>query len=416
MITNNKEKKKQIINEKVLIVAVDIGSIRNTGYWRYSGGPESKVFSFGNTKEGFELFMKMIIVGSRIHHAEKIIVGFESTGIYSEPFVHYLQDKPVELVQVNPFFTKRWKDVNGNNRTKSDMKDPLVIADIIEMRNYLSVIVPKGDSAQLRRLTNARERLLDKKKRAVNQLYNLVYLIFPEFIQVMNGIKTKSSYYLIEHYLLPEDIVELGYEKLVLLLKKISRGKLGFDRAQKLLEAAKQSVGIQEGRQSLMIEIKQLLQEISFYDNFIMDIEKEIELHLKKIPFVNYIISIKGIAEITAAGIIGEVGDFEAIRNQYSLIKLAGLNLCENSSGKRKGRICISKQGRPLLRKLLYFASLNLVKKDRILHDYYNRLVKRGVLKMKALVAVMRKLLRLIFALIRDKTHYQNNYNVRLAA
>jgi len=360
--------------------------------------------------------MKMIIAGSRIHHAEKIIVGFESTGIYSEPFVHYLQDKPVELVQVNPFFTKRWKDVNGNNRTKSDMKDPLVIADIIEMRNYLSVIVPKGDSAQLRRLTNARERLLDKKKRAVNQLYDLVYLIFPEFIQVMNGIKTKSSYYLIEHYLLPDDIVELGYEKLVLLLKKISRGKLGFDRAQKLLEAAKQSVGITEGRKSLMIEIKQLLQEISFHDNFIIDIEKEIELHLKKIPFVNYIISIKGIGEITAAGIIGEVGDFEAIRNQYSLIKLAGLNLCENSSGKRKGRLCISKQGRSLLRKLLYFASLNLVKKGRILHDYYNRLVKRGVLRMKALVAVMRKLLRLIFALIRDKTHYQNNYNVRLAA
>jgi len=40
----NKGKKDQIINGKVLIVAVDIGSIRNTGYWRYSGGPESKVF------------------------------------------------------------------------------------------------------------------------------------------------------------------------------------------------------------------------------------------------------------------------------------------------------------------------------------------------------------------------------------
>jgi len=127
-------------------------------------------------------------------------------------------------------------------------------------------------------------------------------------------------------------------------------------------------------------------------------------------------LSIKGIGELSVAGLIGEVGDFEAIRTQDALIKLAGLNLCENSSGKRKGRICISKMGRALLRKILFFMAINVVKEGRILHDYYQKLIKKGKFKMKALVAVMRKLLKIIFALVRNKTYYQENTKIKLAA
>ena len=113
---------------------------------------------------------------------------------------------------------KRWKDVNGNSRTKSDNKDPLVIAEIIEMNNYLSVIVPKGASAHMRRLVHSRERELKKRDVSINQLYDLVYLIFPEFLQLMKGIRTKSSFFLLDYYPSPEHILELGYEELVLLL------------------------------------------------------------------------------------------------------------------------------------------------------------------------------------------------------
>ena len=279
MIKNNKSKKGKIINGKVLIVAVDIGKRTNTGYWRYPGGVESKVFSFGNNLEGFDFFWSHIN-RARIHYkAEKVLLGMESTGSYGVPLISYLGDKPVELVQVNPMHTKKVKDMRGNSRTKSDKKDPLVIADIIQLGNYLHVIVPRGASSHVRHLTHSRERTLVKQNVASNQLQDLVFKIFPEFLHIMKGIGTKSALYLLNHYPTPESLLELGFENLVLLLKRVSRGKLGFDRALELFEAAKSIVGIKEGKESILMEIDHLLREISFYTDFIE--EKDVLLSYK---------------------------------------------------------------------------------------------------------------------------------------
>ncbi len=91
--------------------------------------------------------------------------------------------------------------------------------------------------------------------------------------------------------------------------------------------------------------------------------------------------------------------------------KLAGLDLFEISSGKYRGTRRISKRGRSLLRKLLYFASLNVVRKGGIMHQYYQACLNRGMVKTKALIAVARKLLRVIFALVRDHSEYIEDYS-----
>ena len=129
--------------------------------------------------------------------------------------------------------------------------------------------------------------------------------------------------------------------------------------------------------------------------------------YLKQIPYSRFILSMKGIGEITVAGLIGEVGDFSKFNTISEITKLAGLDLFEISSGKHKGNRRISKRGRPLMRKLLYFAALNVVRKGGIMHEQYQRYLKRGMLKMKALIAIARKLLAVIFALVRDHSEYE---------
>ena len=93
------------------------------------------------------------------------------------------------------------------------------------------------------------------------------------------------------------------------------------------------------------------------------------------------------------------------------MLKFAGLNLFEISSGLHKGEVHITKVGRALLRKTLYFASLNIVIKNGIMHAYYQRKIDEGMPKTKALIAVARKLLRTAFALVRDNSMYNANYN-----
>jgi len=412
----NRTKKAKRVNEKVMIVAIDIGKEKNTGYCRYRNGFDIKPFEFRNTYEGFKLFWEKVTKTKTILNADKIIAGLESTGSYGEPLVHYLRSKPVTLVQVNPMHTKRVKELPDNSPNKTDRKDPRVIADIIQLGHHLSLVVPTGAAAELRQLTNFRERTIGDRTALINQLQMLVGKIFPEFLSVMKVTDSKSALYLLENHLFPEDIVRLGRKRLAKKLRKASRGRLGNKRAQELVEVAVDSVGIKEGRQSIRMRICHIVQKIRDYDSCIGEIEDQMKQNLDRIPYSSSLMSIKGIKQVTVAGIIGEVGNFEDFNSSDALVKLAGLNLYEISSGKHKGKRRISKRGRSLLRKILYFASINVVKKGCIMHDYYQRLINGGKPKIKALIAVSRKLLKVMFALVRDKTVYRANQPVKLAA
>ncbi len=399
------------VNPKSLIATVDIGKNMMMGYWRCPDGTESKPFEFFNNGRGFNNFWEKISHAQKTHELEHIVVGFESTGSYGVPMVHHLRKRKVELVQVNPMHTKRLKELQGNSPLKTDKKDPKVIADIIELGHALTLVVPEGAAAELRRLTNARERSVEKRTALFNQLQDNIFLIFPEFLRVMKDIKTKSAQYLLKWAPTPQAIIQYGANLVSKALKKVSYGQLGKDRAEALVQASWQSVGIREGRESVLFEIQHIQNIIEENNRFISDVEKRMSSCLKQIPYSRFILSIKGIRDVTAAGLIGEVGDFSKFKTIKEITKLAGLDLFEISSGKHKGRCRISKRGRSLLRKILYFAAINVVRKGGILHKQYQGYLKRGMVKMKALIAVVRKLFSIIFALVRDHREYVENYN-----
>lgn len=399
------------VNQKVLIATVDGGKDKHYGYYRCPDGTECKAFEFWNNGRGFQEFWERVLSAARTHGLEDIIVGFESTGPYMEPLVQFLRSKKsVRLVQVNPMHTKRLKELTGNSPLKTDRKDPKVIADIIELGHALTVVIPEGPAAELRRLTQGRERTIESRTRLFNQLQCLLVISFPEFLQVMGDVKSASAQHLLRHYPTAEDIVTLGETALGAVLRKVSRGKLRKDRARGLFEAATESVGVREGRSSMLLEIGMMLDTIGGYDRFIERLETEMERYLEQIPYSRIILSLKGIGPVTAAGLIGEVGDFTKFRTISEVMKLAGLDLYEVSSGKHRGKLRISKRGRPLMRKLLYLAALSAVRKGGTMHEWYQRALARGMMKTKALVAVSRKLLGTIFALVRDHSIYVENY------
>ena len=403
-------KKLKIVNTKTLIVAVDIGQITPVGYCRCPDGKDTKPFEFSNTMDGFRKFWDWVCDVKMANHLEEVVVGFESTGAYGEPLVHYLRQKPVKLVQVNPMHTHRMKELPDNSPRKTDRKDPRVIADIMVLGHALSVIVPEGAAAELRRLSQARERKIERRTASYNQLHPLVFVLFPEFLQVMKDLKTQSAQFLLRHHPTPEAIRECGLETLTELLRQVSRGKLGRDRAEALYEAAAESVGLGQGRSAMLLELEELLSEIEISNRFIERIEQEMVVALEQIPYRDSLLSIKGIGTVTVAGLIGEVGDFRQFQTLSEITRLAGLDLFEISSGKHRGLRRISKRGRSLLRKLLYFAALNTVRKGGVMHEPYQRYLKRGMLKTKALVAIARKLLRILFALVRDHSSYSETY------
>ena len=392
------------------MATVDISKEKHMGYYRCPDGKEVKPFEFCNNARGFHQFWEGIVQTMRAQGLKDVVVGLESTGPYAEPLVHYLRKKPVRLVQVNPMHTKRLKELQGNSPNKTDRKDPKVIADIIGLGHALTLVIPEGPAAELRRLTQARERSMQRRTALFNQLQHLIFVLFPEFLEVMPNVKTQSAKYLLKHHPRPQDIVNYDPEALALSLRRISYGKVGKERIQALYTAARESVGIQHGQEGIVFEITNLLQLIEVSERFIADIKHKMSSLLQQIPYSRSILSIKGIGEVTAAGLIGEVGDFRQFKTISEITKLAGLDLFEISSGKHQGHRRISKRGRPLLRKLLFCAAVHMVSHVGIMRETYRQYLQRGMLKMKALIAIARKLLRIIFALVRDHKEYVPGY------
>ncbi len=409
-------KKLKFVNDKTLIATVDIGKGLNMGYARCPDHSEIKPFEFANNRAGFDTFWNRLVEARDAKDLDSIVVGFESTGAYGEPLQHFLKSKQVQLVQVNPMHTKRVKELQGNSPNKTDKKDPKIIADIITLGHSLTVVIPEGAAAELRRLTLARERANKRRTSLYNQLQDLIFISFPEFLQIIKNVKTKTALHILQTYPNPQDIIAVGMERLAADVKRVSKGRMAPAKAKDLFEAARVSAGIVEGRFSVGLEIQATLEAIAAIDVFIVRLEEEMSNRLEEIPYSHLLLSMKGIGRTTAAGLIGEVGDFNSFDTQKELLKHAGFDLFEISSGKLRGSRRISKRGRPLLRKLLFFAALNTVRKGGVMYEHYQKHLKKGMKKIKALVAIARKLLGIIFALVRTKREYQEDYQKIQAA
>jgi transposase len=161
------------------------------------------------------------------------------------------------------------------------------------------------------------------------------------------------------------------------------------------------------------------LERMELRIQFLNKQEKEIKIDIKEIisknPDIDNVIkritTIPGIGELTAVIVLAETNGFELIRNKAQLASYAGLDVKEKQSGTSvKGKPKISKKGNRNLRKSVHLPSLSAVKWDDNFREIYVRLVSKHGIKMKALVAIQRKLLELIYVLFKNETVYDKDY------
>jgi len=129
---------------------------------------------------------------------------------------------------------------------------------------------------------------------------------------------------------------------------------------------------------------------------------------------LNRVTSIPGVGELTAVIVLAETNGFELIRNKSQLASYAGLDVKEKQSGTSvKGKPRISKKGNRNLRKSMHIPALTAVKWDENFREIYARLISKHGIKMKALVAIQRKILELIYILFKNETVYDKEYIIK---
>ena len=148
-------------------------------------------------------------------------------------------------------------------------------------------------------------------------------------------------------------------------------------KAAQLLEAAKDSIGVDYGEKAARFKIQQLMEELELITNQLKSVEEEMSEALKKTEIAEYLMSIPGIGVVSLATCLGELGDPLRFENARQMSRLAGYNLIEDSSGKNKSGTCISKRGRKNLRSVLYQISLTMVANNKELRQLYDYLKTR---------------------------------------
>ena len=406
----DRAQKKALVSGNVIVVGVDVAKHSHWARIFNSNGLDAvKPFPFQNTRDGFSRLVAKILEAQKKEQATGVIIGMEPTGHYWKPLAWFLQEQGYPVVMVNPYHVKRSKELNDNSPSKTDRKDACVIADLVQNGRFLTCLLPGGIYAELRSLHVTREQERRKLNSALNQLQAFLDEYFPELSQVFKDLMGMAAGWVLRHLPFPQDILALSLKELAGCLKEASNSRVGLKRAQVLQKAASESIGVMVGLNGARIKLTSILEEIDFLHTQLERVEAALAQALEDTGLAPYLLSIPGIGIITAAGFLAEVGDPSQYQHWRQLRKLAGLNLVEESSGKKQGARAISKRGRPGLRSLLYQASFSLVAKNKEFRALYHHLLTRPenpLRKKQALVAISTKILRVMFTLVKEKRYY----------
>ncbi|MEH7549268.1 IS110 family transposase [Neobacillus vireti] len=399
---NQNEKIAQITSH-TLIIGVDIAKFKHVARAQDFRGLEfGKPLYFENSKSGFNHFLDWINKLIIQHDMEKAIVGMEPTGHYWLNLAHFLKEHNIKFVVVNPMHVKKSKELDDNSPTKNDVKDARVIAQLVKDGRYAEPNIPQGVYAELRVARKIRDLLSVDRQAVQGQIHNWLDRYFPEFLTVFKDWEGKAALQLLKLNLLPNELVKLSNEEILIHVRQVVKRGIGISKIKELTGVAQVSIGIREGSNMAKLELSTLIEKYELITEKFEELESNIDKLLDQIPGVSQMIAIKGIGKDTIAGFLSEVGDLKNYTHPRQIIKLAGLSLKENTSGKHKGQTKITKRGRKSLRALLFRVAMPLVAKNlafKALHEYYTKRPNNPLKKMQSLIAICNKVIRILFTI-----------------
>ena len=411
---NKQVAKRQRIRKATLIVGVDIGKAFNAiGFMDKEGNVLGSCAKLYNNRDGFEEFINLIEELKAKHHLRDVLIGMEPTGHYWRKLAYFAKDHGYEVRFVRTTALKHHREIDESSSAKSDQRDALTIANITREGKYIDTVIEDGLLRQLRTLSKARERLLRYSVSAKNSLHAALDDYFPELHEIFWSMGSRSLWAILDLCPFPQDVVLLKVSTLRDLIAQSSRKKTGSaSKTEKLIEAAQKSIGVKQIGNADRYRVQMCLEEVKRTVLSLKNMDKQLKCLLKETPAASYLMSIPGIGPLSAAVFLGELGDPAHFHNARQIVKYAGYDPQESDSGSRIGRKFISKKGRGLLRKYLFFMSMRVVVLSNYFQEYYLRKLEtknrvgQQPRRKEMLCAVAIKLIKVIFALLRDKREF----------
>lgn len=392
-----------------IFLGIDISKEKFDACCIGSNGEKLFRVSASMSKVGFdELLMKVsFIAGPK----DSILIGMESTACYHINLFSFLTSQGFTVVIINPLLISNFMKLQLR-KTKTDKKDAMVIAQFLRMKkDSLSQNVLTPDNADMRDLARQRESLVDQMTAIKSDTKRVLTITFPE-LEHITGIFTKSMLRLLCHYPSAESIRKAKRAKIAKILIPGSYGKQTDESVGTIIKAAATSIGtaspakemIIKQKASILIQLEDHLQELT--DMLIEQCQAQMKDN------VDILTSIRGIGEKSATNFLVELGgDPGLFPSHRQVIAMAGLDPSVYESGQYVGLSKISKRGNRHLRRIIWLMTVKVIQFEGYFRRYFEKRIKDGLIYKKAVIATAHKLIRVIFAMLSNKTLFTAKAN-----
>jgi transposase len=291
---------------------------------------------------------------------------------------------------------------------KTDAKDARIIADQARMRTDLQPVRDADQiSVDLRMLTARRTDLICDRVRAINRLRATLLEYFPALERAFDYSKNKAALTLLSEYQTPDRLRRLGATRLAAWLRK--RGcRNSAAVAAAAVDAAHQQFTTLPAEPIGSTLVIRLAAEISAIDRDLVELDAQLTDRFRQHEAAEILLSVPGFGPVLAATFLANIGgNLNGFDTVDRLAAVAGLAPVPYDSGRISGNLHRPRRFNRRLLRTCYLAALSSLKNSPASRAFYDRKRREGKSHKQALIALARRRLNVIWALLRDRAHYQ---------
>jgi len=387
-----------------IFVGIDVAKDLSNGQGLNAKGETLFSFSFPMNSEGFSKLLDALKSNSR--DLSDVLVAMESTACYHINLFSFLTANGVNAIVVNPLLIANFARLSLR-KTKTDKKDAGTIAQFAMIhKDSISQLSVPSDLQDLRDLARESESLCQLISINKTEIKRLLQTLFPE-LETISDPLTKVMLDFLQEFSSARMVAAAKPKTIVKALNRKGVGTRLTYTAADLIQAAKNSVATVSPAKELILRVK-IATLKHLYDQR-HELNRALTAACKSmmIEDLEIITSINGIADNTATAFLAEIGKISNFPSVKNLVAFAGIDPSVYQSGKYEGSSRLSKRGNRDLRRVIWLMTVCVIQHNPTFRGYFMKRKEAGQPFKKAAFATAHKLVRVIFAMLTQRTHFR---------
>ncbi|MED1134208.1 IS110 family transposase [Bacillus anthracis] len=397
--------------QNYLYVGVDLHKEHHTAVIINCWQEKLREIQFDNKPSAFSKFL--LEVETYVSDGLSVVFGLEDVGGYGRALAKYLVDHEQVVKEVNPAlsFLERKSQVMIQ---KNDSWDAECVARILVNKfNQLPDAKPNDLFWSIQQLVSRRNALVKAQSALKNQLHIQLNHHYPSYKKFFSELDGKTALAFWQQYPSPSCLEGTNIKRLTAFLLDVSNNTCSVKKASDILKLVKEDGHTMKEYQEIRdFLVRSIVRDIEFKKKEMKYIERELK---RLVILLDYQLeTMPGIELVTASALIAEIGDIRRFSNAKKLARFAGIAPVYFGSG-GKGKTHKSKQGNRALHALFYNLAVQQVQvakgskmpRNPVFHAYYQKKLKEGKTKGQALVCIMRRLVNIVYGMMKYKTAYE---------